>query len=197
LLTTYNFVEWLENLTCGERAALTAYKDETENLKRLLLGKDQQQALSSTGRVWTMDDVAALDSAVSKLINLAPVKLWCAVADGRNVRSAIADGVYHFAAHISASATETAAYSFFSGAVIYDPILLEFDMRENFLAARLPLREGAGDGEYERILPRNTPYKIVASRTIPFSEVRPDIKRAAGQVVTVLRLAPIPAEPVF
>ena len=190
-MPTNNFSDWLKDLTPEERATLSAYKDESENLKAFLTDKQQTLSLSSTEWMWTSEHVSVIDSAIAKLVHRAPATLWCAVADGRQVRDAIRCGVYHFVPFISTSITETAAYRFFSGPVIEAPVLLQFVMATDFVAAQLPLSEGAGDGENERLLPRNTGYKVLdQSRTFPLRNANPAY-RGGDQHITVMQLRPI------
>jgi len=190
-LKTRNFGDWVRGLSELEIGALRAYKSETENLKRFLLGTDQTPGLSAGDWTWTTDHVTALDAAIAKLEHPAGTKLWCAVAEGARVRNLIADGVYRFAPYISVSKTQALSYRFFT-APIANPILLQFDMDREFVAAQLPPREGIGDGEHEIVLPRNTAYRVVAdNQTIPFNSIRRELVRFAKEIVTVVELKPM------
>ncbi len=187
-MPTYSFPDWLHDLSEHERRALTAYKDESANLKAFLLEQKQDPALSSTGWLWKAEDVTAIDAAVARLKHQSPLKLWCAVADGRSVRSAIAGEVYEYRGYISVSKVETSAYSFFSSSIVYEPILLEFHMDHDFSAAQTPLREGVGDGENELILPRGRRYRIINQRNMPFAAARPHLVKFKDVTITILEL---------
>lgn len=189
---TYCFQEWLAGLTDCERNALSAYKDNTENLKALILGNSQSETLSSTGWIWKTEHLDHLDAAISRFQHRPELTLWCAVADGQGVINAINGDEYRYQPYISTSRSKEASYSFFRSPIVHKPFLLEFNMDRDFCGAQLPLQDGIGDGEYEIVLPRNRSYRVISNnQTIPFSQVRPDIARDADKTVTVLRLKPM------
>jgi hypothetical protein len=187
--TTDDFQEWLASLSGVERDALRAYKDSTENLKALIFNQPQDAPSNNPNWKWTDDHVKALDSAIAKLKH-SPATLWCAVPNGSSVRKHIVDETYRFPAHISASRSQSAAYSFSAGPEVDDPILLKFFMNDSFIAAQLPLSSGTGDGEQELILPRNVAYEVIREAdSIPFTKVKSGTPHK-DKIVTIIELKP-------
>lgn len=189
---TYCFNEWLKGLNCSEKTALDNYKDCSQELKAMILGKDQDKTHGSRGWEWKNEHLFHLDAAISRLKHHAGLSLWCAIADGQNMIDALNEGIYHYKPYISTSRYKESSYKFFSSPVVYQPYLLQFNMNKDFCGAQFPLQENAGDGEYEIVLPRNRSYQVVSAEEILFSEVRPAIKRYANKMVKHLQLEPIP-----